>query len=312
MSVELRQVSKRYGKVQAVKGVNLKVEKGEFFVLLGTSGSGKTTILRSIAGLETIDEGEILIDNERVHHLPPGRRNVAMVFQNFALYPHKTVYENLSLPIENLDKGERDERINEISKRLDIHHLLERYPAELSGGQQQRVALARALVKRPKVFLMDEPLSNIDVPKRVAARDLIKEIQREESITTIYVTHDQTEAMALADRIGVMLNGELRQVGHPEDIYLNPNCVDVATFFGMSVVDGGLVKESGKVGVLPEHVDLGKGPYKGVVRNVEFAGNSYMVHLSVNGDRLRALSKVRPRIGEEVEFAITRYKVLGS
>ncbi|MEM1621473.1 MAG: ABC transporter ATP-binding protein, partial [Metallosphaera sp.] len=164
MSVELRQVSKRYGKVQAVKGVNLKVEKGEFFVLLGTSGSGKTTILRSIAGLETIDEGEILIDNERVHHLPPGRRNVAMVFQNFALYPHKTVYENLSLPIENLDKGERDERINEISKRLDIHHLLERYPAELSGGQQQRVALARALVKRPKVFLMDEPLSNIDVP----------------------------------------------------------------------------------------------------------------------------------------------------
>lgn len=235
-----------------------------------------------------------------------------MVFQNFALYPHKTVYENLSQPIENLDKGERDERINEISKRLDIHHLLERYPAELSGGQQQRVALARALVKRPKVFLMDEPLSNIDVPKRVAARDLIKEIQREESITTIYVTHDQTEAMALADRIGVMLNGELRQVGHPEDIYLNPNCVDVATFFGMSVVDGGLVKESGKVGVLPEHVDLGKGPYKGVVRNVEFAGNSYMVHLSVNGDKLRALSKVRPRIGEEVEFAITRYKVLGS
>ncbi|BFH74569.1 ABC transporter ATP-binding protein [Sulfurisphaera javensis] len=314
MSVELKNVTKKYGKIYAIRNVNLKINKGEFFVLLGPSGSGKTTILRSIAGLEKIDEGRIFIDNEDVTPLPPGKRNVAMVFQNFALYPNKTVYENLSLPIENLNKSEREERITEVAKRLGISDLLNRYPSELSGGQQQRVALARALVKRAKIFLMDEPLSNLDAPQRISARKLIKDIQIEERITTIYVTHDQTEAMAIADRIGIIFNGSLIQVGTPEEIYENPANIDVAMFFGnppMSIIDGKVVDEKGKIGVRAEDVSIGEGKLKGVVREVEFWGDRYLVYISINGQEIRAFSKIKYKIGEEVNFSFSKYKLLG-
>ncbi|TRM73451.1 sugar ABC transporter ATP-binding protein, partial [Sulfolobus sp. E5] len=173
MSVEIERLSKKYGSNYAIREVSLKVEKGEFFIILGPSGSGKTTFLRCIAGLEKVDSGKILIDNKDVTNLPPGKRDIAMVFQNFALYPNKTVYENLSMPIERFDKSERENIIIEVSKRLGIYELLDRYPSELSGGQQQRVGLARALVRKPKVFLMDEPLSNLDAPQRMSARRLI-------------------------------------------------------------------------------------------------------------------------------------------
>ena len=313
MSVELKNVSKKYGKIFAIKNINLKVDKGEFFVLLGPSGSGKTTILRCIAGLEKIDEGKVFIDDKDVTNLPPSKRDVAMVFQNFALYPNKTVYENLALPIEHLRKEERDEIIEEVSKRLGIHHLLSRYPSEISGGEQQRVALARALVRKPKIFLMDEPLSNLDAPLRVSARKLIKEIQMENSITTLYVTHDQTEAMALADRIGIIFNGKIIQVGTPEEIYENPINEEVASFFGnppMNILDGKIMDLDGKIGVRAEDIKLNEGNFIGEIKDIEFWGDRYLVYIEFNGDEIRAFSQFKLKVGDKVRFYITKYRVL--
>jgi len=236
--VELRNVVKRFGKVVAVDHVNLTVERGEFFVLLGPSGCGKTTLLRLIAGLEIPDEGEILIDGKVVNDLHPRDRDVAMVFQNYALYPHMTVYENISFPLIarrkqiGLTKEEIRKRVLEIARFLGIEDLLDRYPSQLSGGQQQRVALARALVRRPKVWLLDEPLSNLDAKLRVYMRSELKKIQKQLGITTIYVTHDQVEAMSMADRIAVMNRGRVLQVGTPDELYNKPIDTFVATFIG--------------------------------------------------------------------------------
>lgn len=231
-----------------------------------------------------------------------------MVFQNFALYPNKTVYENLSMAIEDLRKDERERIIEEVSRRLGISHLLDRYPSQLSGGQQQRVGLARALVKRSKVFLMDEPLSNLDAPQRISARKLIKEIQLENSITTLYVTHDQTEAMALADRIAILDQGRIVQVGSPEEIYENPANEFIASFFGnppMSIIRDG----NKKLGIRAEDVKIGEGKYKGVVKEVEFWGDRYLVYISFNNEEIRAFSNRRLKIGEEITFDF-KYRVI--
>lgn len=215
MSVELKSVSKIYRNVRALDDVNITINKGEFFVILGPSGSGKTTLLRAIAGLEKVDSGTILLDGKDITRLPPHRREVAMVFQNYALYPHKTVLENLLMPVEGeMRREEATKLAKEMASMLGIGDLMSRYPSELSGGQQQRVALARALVKRPKVFLMDEPLSNLDAIQRVSARKLIRDVQRENQITTLYVTHDQVEAMALADRVAIMNHGKVYTDGN--------------------------------------------------------------------------------------------------
>lgn len=232
--VELRDVTKRFGKVIAVDHVSFTVDSGEFFVLLGPSGCGKTTTLRIIAGLEDPDEGSVLIDGRIVNDVPPNKRDVAMVFQNYALYPHMTVYQNLAFPLENmgLSRQEIDRRVKEIAKMLYIEDLLDRKPSQLSGGQQQRVALGRALVRRPKVFLMDEPLSNLDAKLRVYMRAELKRLQKELKITTIYVTHDQAEAMTMADRIAVMNAGKVMQIGSPTDLYLKPLNIFVAGFLG--------------------------------------------------------------------------------
>ncbi len=313
MSVEIERLSKKYGSNYAVKEVSLKVEKGEFFIILGPSGSGKTTLLRCIAGLEKVDSGKIIIDNKDVTNLPPGKRDIAMVFQNFALYPNKTVYENLSMPIEHLNKSERENIIIEVSKRLGIYELLDRYPSELSGGQQQRVGLARALVRKPKVFLMDEPLSNLDAPQRMSARRLIKEIQIENSITTLYVTHDQTEAMALADKIAIIDKGEIIQIGSPEEIYQNPANSFVASFFGnppMSIMDGKVIGVEGKIGVRAEDVTLGEGKYKGIVKDVEFWGDRYLIYMSFNDQEIRAFSKNKLKINQEIKFNLNSIKRL--
>ncbi|ARM76730.1 ABC transporter ATP-binding protein [Acidianus manzaensis] len=313
MSIELKSVGKKFGKNYAIKDINLKIEKGEFFVILGPSGSGKTTILRSVAGLEKIDEGKIFIDNQDVTNLPPASRNVAMVFQNFALYPNKTVFENLSMPIEYMKKEDREKLIESVSKRLGIDGLLNRFPSELSGGQQQRVALARALVKNSKVFLMDEPLSNLDAPQRISARKLIKEIQLENSITTLYVTHDQTEAMAIADRIGIISNGKIVQVGTPEEIYDNPANLFIASFFGnppMSIIDGKLLDIKGKIGIRAEDVKLGEGKFKGTIKDVEFWGDRYLIYISFNDEEIRAFSNVKFKIGGEINFDF-KYKIIG-
>uniref|UniRef100_A0A2U9IPN3 Sugar ABC transporter ATP-binding protein n=1 Tax=Acidianus sulfidivorans JP7 TaxID=619593 RepID=A0A2U9IPN3_9CREN len=313
MSVELKNVEKKYGKNYAIRDINLKIEKGEFFVLLGPSGSGKTTVLRCVAGLEKINNGQILIDGKDVTNLPPGNRNVAMVFQNFALYPNKTVYENLSMPIEYMRKEDREKLIEDVSKRLGINELLNRFPSELSGGQQQRVALARALVKNSKVFLMDEPLSNLDAPQRISARKLIREIQLENSITTLYVTHDQTEAMAIADKIGIISNGKIVQVGTPEEIYENPVNSFVASFFGnppMSIIDGKIIDSNKKIGIRAEDVKIGEGKFQGTVKDIEFWGDRYLLYISFNNEEIRAFSNNKFKIGEEIKFDF-KYKIIG-
>lgn len=314
MSVELYNVTKIYkgSKTPAIDNVSLKVEKGEFFVILGPSGSGKTTLLRLIAGLEKIDKGKIFIDGIEVNKIPPSKRNVGMVFQNYALYPHKTVLENLIMPLEgSMKKKDAIAEAEEISKKLNIHELLNKYPTELSGGQQQRVALARALLKKPKVFLMDEPLSNLDAPLRVSARKLIKDIQRENRITTIYVTHDNVEAMAIADKIAIMNKGKIIQVGTPEEVYNNPIDEFVATFFGnppMKVIDGKILGIEGKIGIRAEDVEVGEGDIVGEITDIEFWGDRYLAYVNIGGESIPVFFRYRPKIYEEIKIKIKRYK----
>jgi len=236
--VELRNVVKRFGKVVAVDHASINIGDKEFFSLLGPSGCGKTTLLRIIAGLEFPDEGDVLIDDKVVTHLPPKDRDVAMVFQNYALYPHMKVFDNIAFPLVvrrkelKLTRDEIRKRVIEVAKLLNIEELLNRYPSQLSGGEQQRVALARALVRRPKVWLLDEPLSNLDAKLRVIMRSELKKLQKTLGITTIYVTHDQVEAMSMADRIAVMSKGKVLQVGTPDELYYRPANTFVATFIG--------------------------------------------------------------------------------
>jgi multiple sugar transport system ATP-binding protein len=232
--LEIRNLSKYYGKVKVLNDFSLEIQSGEFMVLLGPSGCGKTTVLRCIAGLLESTAGEIYIGDQLVNDLPPKDRDVAMVFQNYALYPHMTVYDNIAFPLKmrKASKQHIDERVRFIANLLEITNLLDRKPRQLSGGQMQRVALGRALVREPKVFLMDEPLSNLDAKLRVYMRAEIKKLQRKVGITTVYVTHDQSEAMSMADNIAVMESGLLRQLGTPEQIYSEPKNAFVASFIG--------------------------------------------------------------------------------
>ncbi len=218
----------------AVDHVDLAVEEGEYLVLLGPSGCGKTTLLRMIAGLEQPSSGEVRIGGEVVNGLPPRARRIAMVFQSYALYPHKTVRQNIVFPLkaEKLPTEKRNEKVEWAAELLGLTALLDRHPRQLSGGERQRVALARALVRDPSVFLLDEPLSNLDAKLRTLARDDLKEFHERVGTTTIYVTHDQVEAMGMGDRIVVMLDGEIRQVGRPQDVYERPADTFVATFLG--------------------------------------------------------------------------------
>ena len=232
--IALDRVSKRFGSVDVIKELSLNIGAGEFVVFLGPSGSGKTTLLRMIAGLETIDSGALVIDGVRSEGLAPGQRNLAMVFQNYALYPHMTVAENMAFGLKNigLPTATISSRVAEAARMLEMEKLLERRPAELSGGQRQRVAIGRAIVKEPKAFLFDEPLSNLDAGLRVRTRVELAELHQRLGSTMIYVTHDQTEAMTLADRIVILNNCRIEQVGTPMEVYSNPASRFVAGFIG--------------------------------------------------------------------------------
>src|ERR1700716_56584 len=232
--VSLRKVVKRFDDTEAVRGIDLDIADKEFVVLVGPSGCGKSTTLRMIAGLEEISAGEIAVDGEVVNDVPPKDRDMAMVFQNYALYPHMTVYENMSfgLRLKHYPKDEIARRVQEAARILDITELLDRKPRQLSGGQRQRVAMGRALVRNPKVFLFDEPLSNLDAKLRVQMRTEIKRVHQKVSNTTLYVTHDQVEAMTLADRVVVMHRGRIEQIGTPNDLYHSPRTRFVAGFIG--------------------------------------------------------------------------------
>jgi multiple sugar transport system ATP-binding protein len=255
--VEVRELVKTFdhGKVRAIDGVDLATERGEYLVLLGPSGCGKTTLLRTIAGLERPTTGQVWIDGFDVTGLPPRARRIAMVFQSYALYPHKSVHGNIVFPLRaaRVAQTEREQKARWAAELLDIVPLLDRKPRQLSGGERQRVALARALVREPAVFLLDEPLSNLDAKLRATARDELKRFQQEVGTTTIYVTHDQAEAMGLGDRIAVLSAGRVRQIGPPVEVYDDPADTFVATFIGSPPMN--LVPRDGLlVGFRPEHL----------------------------------------------------------
>ncbi len=257
----LENVWKRYGEQAVVKGFNLEITDREFVVFVGPSGCGKSTTLRMIAGLEEISEGELMIGDRVVNDVHPKDRDIAMVFQNYALYPHMTVFQNMAfaLKLRNMPKKEIQQRVEEAAKILDISHLLDRKPKALSGGQRQRVALGRAIVRQPQVFLMDEPLSNLDAKLRVQMRTEISKLHQRLSATTIYVTHDQTEAMTMGDRIVVMKDGIIQQVDTPFGIFNHPTNLFVASFIGspsMNLIEGELREENGSVHFQAEQIDL--------------------------------------------------------
>ena len=302
-ALALRGVAKAFGKTDVIKGVDLDVEDGEFCVFVGPSGCGKSTLLRIIAGLEDATAGDLLLDGARINATPPSKREIAMVFQTYALYPHLSVRDNMGLGLKQAgaSRTEVASRVAEASRMLSLDELLDRRPAELSGGQRQRVAIGRAIVRTPKLFLFDEPLSNLDAALRVATRIEIARLHRDLAATMIYVTHDQVEAMTLADRIVVLNAGRVEQVGPPMRLYNDPDNVFVAGFIGsprMNLLKAGPLGAPGEtLGVRPEHlaIDRATGAIAGAVSHVEHLGSETNIY--VNAEE-HGLLTVR-RFGEE-------------
>ena len=232
--VRIEDIVKMHGEFAALKGVSFEIEPGEFFALLGPSGSGKSTTLRILAGLDAPTSGRVFVDDQDITASDARERDIAMVFQSYALYPHMTVFENIAFPLEmaKMRKAEIAIAVRDAASKVKIEHLLDRKPGQLSGGQQQRCALARAIVRKARLFLLDEPLSNLDAKLRLETRAELKKLQRSLGVTAVYVTHDQEEAMTLADRMAVFMNGEIVQIGRPADIFARPNSIDVASFIG--------------------------------------------------------------------------------
>jgi multiple sugar transport system ATP-binding protein len=342
--VTLRKIVKKYDDTEAVRGIDLDIADKEFVVLVGPSGCGKSTTLRMIAGLEDITDGEIAVDGEIVNDVPPKDRDMAMVFQNYALYPHMTVYQNMSfgLRLKHYPKPEIEKRVQEAARILDITELLDRKPRQLSGGQRQRVAMGRAIVRNPKVFLFDEPLSNLDAKLRVQMRTEIKRVHQKVRTTTVYVTHDQIEAMTLADRVVVMNKGKIEQIGAPNFLYHSPATRFVAGFIGSPAMnfiacrleqagDGLNVRLSDTIsfavpaervqryrshvgqdltfGIRPEHLTEAKpnghpnvGIFDAGIEVVEPMGNETMVFFSINGTEVSG--RIDPNAGARVGAAL--------
>ncbi|MDA5095481.1 ABC transporter ATP-binding protein [Aliiroseovarius sp. KMU-50] len=330
--IQLRNLSKRWGAFVGVENFDLTIADKEFLVLLGPSGCGKTTTMRMIAGLEDATEGDILVDGNRVNELEPKDRDVAMVFQSYALYPNMNVYENIRFPLKvrGIDPATHDEKVRRASAMVELDDFLHRKPAELSGGQRQRVALARAIVREPNVFLMDEPLSNLDAKLRVSTRAQIKNLSHELAVTTIYVTHDQIEAMTLADRVVIMKQGVVQQVGTPVDIYDKPANAFVASFIGspaMNLIDGeikdgvftaqnttvsGLNAPDGPVtlGFRAEDANVTENGQSGEINapiyTLELLGDSTMVSVRIGGQlvSVKADKTFRSEIDDKVSLHI--------
>ena len=306
-TLSFRAVEKRYGEVRVLHRVDLEVSDGEFIVLVGPSGCGKSTLLRCIAGLEEVTAGELHIGDRCVNAVAPRDRDVAMVFQSYALYPHMTVRENMGFALRLRGDKDAEARVAAAAGPLGLTPLLDRLPRELSGGQRQRVAMGRAIVRRPKVFLFDEPLSNLDASLRTSVRVELKRQHQALRTTTVYVTHDQTEALTLADRIVVLNQGVVQQVGTPDALYGEPTNRFVAGFIGspgMNFLDG--VEPGLTVGVRPEAVRLGEGPYEADVEVVERLGFESHVHLRLGSESLVArVEGAGPRGRVRLGFART-------
>ncbi len=290
-SLTLKNIRKSFGQVEVLHDINLEVEEGEFVIFVGPSGCGKSTLLRIIAGLEDATSGDVIIGGERVNHLPPSKRGIAMVFQTYALYPHLTVAKNMSLGLKQAGESASviAERVKMAAGMLELEPYLQRRPAELSGGQRQRVAIGRAIVRDPKLFLFDEPLSNLDAALRVNTRIEIAGLHRRLGTTIIYVTHDQVEAMTLADRIVVLQGGNVEQVGSPMELYNDPDNIFVAGFIGspaMNFLDARLLDmppEVKTIGLRPEAISLGDdGPIAGEISHLEHLGADTNVYVHVN------------------------------
>ena len=330
-SVNVKKVRKNYGDVEVVHGIDLVIEDGSFVVLLGPSGCGKSTLLRMIAGLESVTGGDIEIEGRRVNNVHPKDRNIAMVFQNYALYAHMNVKDNMSfsLTLAKRPQSEIDEKVAWAAKILNLEPYLKRYPRELSGGQRQRVAMGRAIVRNPAVFLFDEPLSNLDAKLRVQMRTEIKELHDRLQTTTVYVTHDQIEAMTMADKIVILRDGHIEQVGTPLEVYDHPSNLFVAEFIGspsMNMLRGEVTPEGvrmtsgvvlplpkdhkGKLGqqvvygIRPEHLNPGKGVKSNVVV-IEPTGPEMHIYADVGGEEVCSITSERIAVqrGTELELA---------
>ena len=335
-TVKIDNVIKRYGAVEVMHGVNVDIEDGEFVVLVGPSGCGKSTLLRMLAGLEEISDGTISINGRVVNDIAPKERDISMVFQSYALYPHKTVGENIGFPLKmaGRPKAEIEEKVRKAASILDLAHLLDRYPKQLSGGQRQRAAMGRAIVRDPQVFLFDEPLSNLDAKLRVTMRVEIKELHQRLKTTIVYVTHDQIEAMTMADKIVVMRDGRVEQIGAPLDLYDRPESVFVAGFIGspsMNFLHGKVASHGGEkvfmteaglalplpavnladgqrltYGIRPEHIAIGD---HGIPVNVvvtEPTGSETQVFARVGDDLIDAVvrDRIRASPGQRIGFVI--------
>lgn len=320
--IRLEQVSKSFGSTRVLEPLDLEVRSGEFLVLLGPSGCGKSTLLRTIAGLERPDTGRVFINNQDVTNLDPAARNLAMVFQSYALYPHLSVAENLGFALKNRgdDRNRIEQKVKEVAALLELTSLLDRKPKALSGGQRQRVALGRALVRETPVILFDEPLSNLDAHLRTQMRVKIKALHDRLKTTIVYVTHDQIEATTMGDRIAVLNQGKIEQLGSPSEIYQNPASEFVARFVGTpevcffnSLLNSKLgMKDGEKIAIRPEHVMLGEGGFNGKVVLIENLGSQVLVHMESPFGDVRALNRDATdiRVGETLKFTLNQSKIL--
>ncbi|MCF8487289.1 MAG: ABC transporter ATP-binding protein [Rhodobacteraceae bacterium] len=320
-TLELKSVTKAFGATEVIKGVNLEVRDGEFCVFVGPSGCGKSTLLRIIAGLEDASAGDILLDGARVNDVAPAKRELAMVFQSYALYPHLTVRDNMGLALKQAGIAKPDIRAatDRAGAMLSLEKLMDRRPAELSGGQRQRVAIGRAIVRTPKLFLFDEPLSNLDAALRVATRIEIAKLHRDLGATMIYVTHDQVEAMTLADRIVVLRDGRVEQVGSPMQLYNDPDNTFVAGFIGSPQMNflksAALGKRGETLGIRPEHLTIqrGAGAISGNVSHVEKLGGETLVYVQADPHGLltvRLFGEHDFSVGETVGLTILEDRAL--
>ena len=299
MQVRIENVTKKFGSTVAVKNFSAELEDGHLICLLGPSGCGKSTLLNMMCGIVPVTEGKIFFDDKDVTSLPPDQRNIGMVFQNYALYPHMTVLENIAFPLEvqKVKKAERIERAKKIAELVHVENLLRRYPSELSGGQQQRVAIARAMVKNPKLLLMDEPLSNLDARLRLEMREEIRRIQKETGVTTVFVTHDQEEAMSISDSILLMKDGVLIQSGLCQELYKNPNSLFVAEFLGnppanklpANTVVEPVETTADIVAIRPEAFFLDPNGTEAEILSISEMGKDQIVTLKYKGNTVRAV-----------------------
>ena len=301
MKVRIDNVTKTFGQTTAVSNFSAELEDGHLICLLGPSGCGKSTLLNMLCGIIPVSQGQIFFDDKDVTKLPPDQRNIGMVFQNYALYPHMTVAENIAFPLEiqKVKKDERKARVEEIAKLVHVDNLLRRYPSELSGGQQQRVAIARAMVKKPQLLLMDEPLSNLDARLRLEMREEIRRIQKETGITTVFVTHDQEEAMSISDSILLMKDGVLIQNGLCQELYVNPNCLFVAEFLGNPPANK-IIQDDIILAIRPEAFTLDPNGTEAEIQYISEMGKDQIVTMTYLGNTVRAILNL-DQLKEELE-----------